>query len=121
MGAEDEGVDAFVIFGEDGREFLLFVDVSVDQAAADADDTVGVEEGVERVDGAPARDFIPRSRRIDLPLAHLVLLFREGRLLDGADEQFLRRRDVGGVARRQPSLPLLNRFSFFNSIVLLHA
>ena len=97
MGAEDEGVDAFVIFGEDGREFLLFVDVSVDQAAADADDTVGREKGVERIDLRLPSNFVAGGRRVDLQATQASQFRRIVAVLNRADQDFFRLSDVSAA------------------------
>ena len=114
MGAEDEGVDAFVIFGEDGGEFLLFVDVSVDQAAADADDTVGVEKGVERVDGAPARELISHWRIWSFP-------FEKAASWMALTSSFSAAETSAALIGGSTLSPFSTALSFFSSIVLLHA
>ena len=78
MRAHDEGVDVLVVLWEDGRVFLLVVDVRKNEPAADAHDSVGAEEGIERSNGVLRRYFLSCDRRVDLELAHLAPFFGEG-------------------------------------------
>merc|ERR1711873_3023 len=61
----NQRADVGVVLRKHGRKLRFIVDVGVDESAADANDAVGREEGIERIDLRLPSNFVAGGRRVD--------------------------------------------------------